>query len=106
MPAPNNDSVSCVVCLVLRLVRCILCACVCSVLCVVGVGVIEQHKSEKQEIVAKDEHVRVLSQQNQQMLELLEQEERKSKQKSDQIEVSTSQSKEVFLAVYAVAHIP
>lgn len=35
--------------------------------------------SEKTELISKDEHVRVLSQQNQQMLELLEMEEGKTK---------------------------
>ena len=34
---------------------------------------------EKAELISKDEHVRVLSQQNQQMLELLENEEGKTK---------------------------
>jgi hypothetical protein len=35
----------------------------------------EQLVKEKTELISKDEHVRVLSQQNQQMLELLETEE-------------------------------
>jgi len=39
----------------------------------------DELENEKREIVSKDEHVRVLSLQNQQMLELLEQEETKSK---------------------------
>ncbi len=44
------------------------------------IGLLEESLGrEKTELISKDEHVRVLSQQNQQMLELLESEEAKTK---------------------------
>eukprot|EP00971_Amphidinium_carterae_P005831 115434-Amphidinium_carterae.1 len=52
-------------------------------------------RQDKTETIAKDEHVRVLSDQNKQMLTLLETEENKSKERGEQMEVLQEKNKKL-----------